>query len=258
MHDEFDLQQPGFVPGNIAIVHAVRESGYRHSFRSGRARHGFVYLVRGKLTYQFFGEQTGVLHLQAGELLFAPKGCRYTATYTEDNSEVQVIHFDLIEGDLPEYLAAPLKLQLPQAKDSLNAFFSPGETQTVRHPFYYLSCLYHLLWQIDSLNAHIPQKYRKLKTAMDAMSQRLGENQSVSCYARLCGLSEGSFRRLFREYTGSSPIEYRNNLRLSHARSLLQSGEYNVSEAALLCGFTNLSFFTRLYKRKFGYTPREE
>ena len=45
---------------------------------------------------------------------------------------------------------------------------------------------------------------------------------------------------------------------LNSARSKLQSGEYNVSEAASLCGFTNLSFFIRLYKKKFGHTPKQE
>jgi len=67
-----------------------------------------------------------------------------------------------------------------------------------------------------------------------------------------------NFRRLFRGYTGSSPIEYRNDLRLSSARAKLQSGEYNVTEAAESCGFSNLSFFIRLYKKKFGYTPKQE
>lgn len=258
MRFEYDLQQPGFTVGNIAIIDSVRENGYRHSYRNGRAKHGFVYLARGTMTYHFYGEHAGILYLQAGELLFAPKGCKYIATYTRDNSEVQVIQFDLIDGQLPEYLSKPVKMQLPQAKDSMNAFFSHHQTHTTRHPFYYLSCLYHLLWQIDDLYAHIPHKFKKLKNAIGALSEQLAENRSVGYYASLCNMSESNFRRLFREYAGSSPITYRNDLRLNRAQTMLQSGEYNVTEAAQLCGFTNLSFFTRLYKRKFGYVPKEE
>ena len=55
-----------------------------------------------------------------------------------------------------------------------------------------------------------------------------------------------------------SPIAYRNDVRLNHARLNLQSGEYNVSEAAEASGFSNLSFFIRLYKAKYGYTPKKE
>lgn len=258
MRFEYDLQQPGFTVGNIAIISTVRENGYRHSYRNGRAKHGFIYLVRGAIDFVFYGEHAGVLHLHAGELLFAPKGCKYIAAYAEDNSEAQVVQFDLIDGQLPDYLSRPGKMELPQAKDSLHAFFSHHETHTTRHPFYYLSCLYHLLWQIDGLYAQIPHKFRKLKSAIQALSDQLAENQSVAYYAALCDMSESNFRRLFREYTGTSPIAYRNDLRLHHAQTMLQSGEYNVSEAAQLCGFTNLSFFTRLYKRKFGCTPKEE
>ena len=71
-------------------------------------------------------------------------------------------------------------------------------------------------------------------------------------------MSEVGFRRLFHQYTGLSPIEYRNDLRLENARIKLQSGEFNVSEVAEASGFSNLSFFIRLYKKKFGYTPKKE
>ena len=71
-------------------------------------------------------------------------------------------------------------------------------------------------------------------------------------------VSEFHMCRMFKEYTGNSPIEYRNDLLLNSARAKLQSGEYNVTEVAELCGFTNLSFFIRLYKKKFGYTPKKE
>ena len=71
-------------------------------------------------------------------------------------------------------------------------------------------------------------------------------------------MSEANFRRRFREYIGVSPIDYRNDIRLTHAKNKLQSGEYNVSEAAYESGFTNLSFFIRLYKKKYGHTPKKE
>ena len=105
---------------------------------------------------------------------------------------------------------------------------------------------------------HFPGKYRRLRPALTELAERFSENKSVSYYASLCNMSEGSFRRLFHEYIGTSPIEYRNQVRLQSARRKLQSGEYNVSEVAELCGFSNLSFFIRLYKKKYGYTPKQE
>ena len=70
-------------------------------------------------------------------------------------------------------------------------------------------------------------------------------------------MSEVNFRRMFKEYTGRSPIEYRNDIRLSRARAMLLSREFNVAETAEICGFSNLSFFIRLYKKRFGHTPKK-
>lgn len=102
----------------------------------------------------------------------------------------------------------------------------------------------------------IPPKYRKLQPALAEMVEFLNENKKISYYSELCSMSEANFRRLFREYMGMSPIEYRNDIRLTSAKNKLQSGEYNVSEAAYESGFTNLSFFIRLYKKKYGHTPK--
>ena len=258
MRQEQNLQQPTFAVENIDLVNVVRDKDYRHSFRSGRGKHGFVYMVRGSMTDIFSDEQIGEISLTKGELLFIPKGSKYVGVYTTDDTEIRIIQFDLTSGALPSYLSKPVKLELPYAKETLAALFSPHDTGTTCHCFYYLSCLYQLLWQIDVLYSDIPHKYNRLKSALHEMSERYFENQSVDYYANMCDMSEVNFRRLFKEYTGSAPIEYRNDLRLNSARAKLQSGEYNVSEAAESCGFTNLSFFIRLYKKKFGYTPKKE
>ncbi len=253
-----DLQQPDFTVENIDIVNVVREKNYTHSYRNGRLKHGFLYLVKGSMTYEFFGCGVDKLELQKGDFLFVPKGCKYIGMYTQDDTEIKIVQFDIATGTLPPYLSTPVKIALPYAKESMDAFFSTYGNSAPRHPFYYLSCLYQLLWQVDALYSHASRKYDRLKNALHAMNEEYYQNRSVAYYADLCNMSEVNFRRLFREYTGCAPIAYRNDLRLHMARAKLQSGEYNVSETAESCGFTNLSFFIRLYKQKFGYTPKKE
>lgn len=194
----------------------------------------------------------------AGELVFIPKGCVYTSTYLENDTENKIIQFDLAQGELPEYLRAPVKVELPNAGELVESFFTSFKGHSQNHPFYYLSCLYNLLFQIDKSYSKIPTKYKKLKAALFEMTEHWSESRPVSYYSNLCNISEVNFRRLFREYTGMSPIEYRNDVRLTQAKNKLQSGEYNVSEAAYETGFSNLSFFIRLYKKKYGYTPKKE
>ena len=258
MRYEYNLQQPNFTVQNIGLVNVARQKNYKHSYLNGRTKHGFIYIVKGEMRDTFSRESVGTIHAKAGDLLFIPKGSAYTGTYLEDNTEIKIVQFDLRNGSLPDYLDKPQKLELPNAKDLINAFFEPSHSHAYGHPFYYLYCLYKLLWQIDKYCTKIPAKYKKLQAALNEISTHCERNESVEYYAELCNMSEPNFRKLFREYTGASPITYRNDLRLEHARVLLQSGEYNVSEAAEESGFSNLSFFIRLYKKKYGYTPKKE
>ncbi|MBQ7336098.1 MAG: helix-turn-helix transcriptional regulator [Clostridia bacterium] len=203
------------------------------------------------------GEKEGI-YVDAGELIFIPKNSLYTGIYLEENTEIKIVQFDLATGALPTYLSVPAKIGLPNAGELIEAFFKPVENHISNHPFYYLSCLYNLLWQIDESYSKIPTKYKKLQSALSEITEYWDKNETVAYYADLCDMSEVNFRRLFREYTGMSPIDYRNDLRLKNARTMLQSGEYNVSEAAEASGFSNLSFFIRLYKKKYGHTPKKE
>lgn len=60
--------------------------------------------------------------------------------------------------------------------------------------------------------------------------------------------------REFKKYTGQTIVENLNSYRIMKAKEYLSSG-YSVAEAALSCGFENLSFFTRMFKRHTGNLP---
>ena len=258
MRYESDLQKIAFRVDNISIVNVSRDKNYKHSYRNGRTKHGFIYTVRGSIRNVFFGCETEVVESIAGDLLFVPKGTSYISTYLEDGTELKIVHFDLFSGELPEYLSKPIRIELPDAKEIIDSFFVPIKNPSANNPLYYLSRLYDLFWQLEKKHAKIPTKYKKLKPALYDISEHYAKNRPISDYAELCDMSEVNFRRLFREYTGMSPIEYRNDLRLNNAKNKLQSGEYNVTEAAEESGFSNLSFFIRLYKKKYGHTPKNE
>ncbi|MBQ8893837.1 MAG: helix-turn-helix transcriptional regulator [Clostridia bacterium] len=250
MKSEYSLQGPPFTVKNIMTVNASRPVGYKHTYRC-RPHHAFVYTVSGKMWNSIEGR---ALEAEAGELVFYPAGTHYTSIYSGENTEIKIVQFDLASGSLPDYLSAPCKIILPDAGERMEPFFLPEQG----HPFYYLSCLYAFLQQVDENYSRLPAKYRRLQPALAELGARPARNEKVAYYAALCGMSEAGFRRLFREFTGRAPVDYRNELRLERARSLLRSGEYNVSEAAEKAGFSNLSFFIRLYKMKYGHTPKKE
>lgn len=258
MKYQYYLQEPSFRVNNIDVQSVSRPQNYKYSVRNGREKYGFVYISSGKMQYAFQNSETAELFAEQGELVFIPKGCLYTGIYLGESTAIRIIQFDLISGELPAYLARPAKLCLSNARELMDSFFRKADGSLPKHPFFFLSRLYELLWRIDEASAEMPKKYKKLSPALFALTEHPEENRSVSEYAALCDMSESGFRRLFRSCTGLSPIDYRNDLRLKNAKNKLQSGEYNVSEAAYAAGFSNLSFFIRLYKKAYGHTPKKE
>ena len=71
----------------------------------------------------------------------------------------------------------------------------------------------------------------------------------------MCCLSVGSFRRLFSECMGLSPVEYRNKLRVQKAVDLLKMKKYSVGEVAEMVGISDIKYFSKLFKRYTGATP---
>lgn len=67
-------------------------------------------------------------------------------------------------------------------------------------------------------------------------------------------------RQLFKKETGLSPLDYLNELRFTNAKKLLETErtpQYKVSEISYLCGFYDVGYFTRMFRKKYGTTPSD-
>jgi AraC family transcriptional regulator len=77
---------------------------------------------------------------------------------------------------------------------------------------------------------------------------------SLAALAAEAGVSEGPFIRLFKNRFGLTPHQYVVKRRLAKSKELLAS-DRNLAEVAALCGFSDQSHFTRLFKREYATTP---
>jgi two-component system response regulator YesN len=79
---------------------------------------------------------------------------------------------------------------------------------------------------------------------------------SANAAAELLGITPQYFGRILKEHTGLTFPDYLNNLRLEQARALIHSG--TSTEIKQICervGYNNRTYFTTLFKNKFGVTP---
>lgn len=82
------------------------------------------------------------------------------------------------------------------------------------------------------------------------------EEVPVRELAQICGMCESSFRAHFQKNLGMPPVQYRNFLRMKRASELLKSGEYTVTEAAAAVQCPDVYYFSKMFKRFFGQSPR--
>ena len=70
-------------------------------------------------------------------------------------------------------------------------------------------------------------------------------------------MSHSTFYRKVKALTGLTAKEYIRKFRLQHCYHLLECGEYNVNQAAMMTGFNQMAHFRETFKNEFGILPSE-
>lgn len=75
--------------------------------------------------------------------------------------------------------------------------------------------------------------------------------------SRFSGMNKTAFCAYFKAQTGKTFVEYLNQIRLKIAAELLKCTDQTVSDIASQVGISDMSYFCRLFKKTFGFTPSE-
>lgn len=123
--------------------------------------------------------------------------------------------------------------------------------------------LFFLLYEfrLVSLRTHasVPgqRAQDKKRQVLKYVEQHYSEDLSIKTMAEACGFSQSHFMKFFKNTFGTTFTSYLNDYRLTMASRLLVSSEDSILTVAVESGFNNLSYFNRIFKKKFGKTPRE-
>jgi len=226
------------------FVSVVRNENFTFPYPKGKGFFSIVFASRGALEYHFIKDKKTV-RLDPEYALFIPKDYPYIATYLENNTKIRILNFELEYQKISENLSKPLLLKTPE----ISLIFNSISFNNMSNSLFLASKIYELLYYIEAQTIATPYKYQKIIPALKEFQQYYFKNEKMSYYAALCNISEPSFRRLFKEYTGQTPIEYRNSIRIANLQRLLSSGEFKINEAAYLVGFNNMSFFYEVYNK---------
>lgn len=116
---------------------------------------------------------------------------------------------------------------------------------------------FYELYQVCSLEA--PDKSNKnidrIKDIIKYIETNYDKPISIAEIAGVTGFSESHFMKFFKTIMGTSFVDYLNDYRLSMASRMLVSSDDNIIDIAAHCGYDNLSYFNRIFKKKYGITP---
>jgi len=98
---------------------------------------------------------------------------------------------------------------------------------------------------------------RRIEKAFAFMQSSYDKDISLADVSKVVNMPEVSFSRFIKKRTGKTYVDSLNEIRLGHASRMLIDTTDTIAEVSYKCGFNNLSYFNRIFKKKNGCTPKE-
>lgn len=113
----------------------------------------------------------------------------------------------------------------------------------------------HLYTEHEIQTRHGYRKVMQLRHVLDYIDANYSQDISLEQLAKAASMSPKYFCRFFRQMTHRTPMDYLNYQRIEHACYALSTGDAAVTEVAYSCGFNDLSYFIKTFRKYKGVTP---
>lgn len=233
--------------------------------KMGRSENGLMFLVNCEVDY-FIREQNP-FSARLGDIAYVPAGSNYTCKFkncapSSEGPSTILINFTLYDehgnefrlGDGAFVITPKNSYYYQTCFLEILALDIKGDAPPARKKAFLYNLLTDLSLELRK-EISIPKRFAPIYKGIVYIENNYSSDLSVPMLAELCHVSEATFRRLFKQYTGKSPWEYILDLRIAKARLYLNSGMVTVSQAAELVGFDDPAYFSRLFKKKTGTSP---
>lgn len=235
-----------------------------HTIRpDGRDDWQMLYIINGCGYFQIEGQERKI---EKGNIIIFPPHIPQIYYYKlEESPEIYWIHFsgnqvtsylNQLEPKLGVYYAG-IHIELIQLFEDIIK-----ELQ-LKSPFYIQLCISYIMELFIKIKRESNLKIQSSTKQDSLLAPFLAwvhvnykEEISIASFAHALHVSESYFIRRFKANTGKTPMQYFISIRMTHACELLLNTSMSVSETAVMVGYDNPLYFSRLFKKTVGVSPK--
>ncbi len=261
--DTYEMKVP-FLVHSCGKITFNKNKNMRIDRQNGRKDYQIIYIHRGKGHF-WLKEQECVLEEGSIVVYYPDERQRYSFYYSE-NSEFYWIHFSgtrvpelLKESGFDSHANVGMATQIANGFEEVIR-----ELMIKRRKYMELANLkgegliYLLIRENYEQQCYKNKAHQaELEKIIEEINLHYAEPLLVEELAETYGTSVEWFIKTFSNYTGATPKQYINEIRLNHAKELLSSTDYNIGEIAQACGFENPLYFSKYFKKKYQISPSE-
>lgn len=107
----------------------------------------------------------------------------------------------------------------------------------------------------ESMDSKEQKEHWMIEKVQNYMEQNFRDKISLQDMAEIVSVTPWYLERVFKKYTGDSLNQYLIHLKLGYAQNLFRDTSKSIAQVAEEVGYDNPSYFSQLFKKKFGVTP---
>ncbi len=248
---------------NVTKIYTVNMYKGENPSGQKRIKHYSAKLPSNELIFYISGENTThfkglVIHDAQNSLRFLPKGNEDGEYFVESTGPT--VCFDIyFDAEVPISDQAFGLKNMNELKSSFENIYNVWQSKKTGYYSKALSLLYEIIYRIKIHNQkyYTSSQHRKLLPSYEYMMLHFAENDFD--YKEMCaksGLSYGYFKEQFIKQYGMSPVKYVTMIRIEKAKELIVTERFSVSEIAEMCGFENIYYFSNVFKKLTGVSPK--
>ena len=200
-----------------------------------------------------------VIESNPGDIVFCPIGSSYDIEVYEPYDSYNISFYLTNEVKLNPFVFNAKND--PKLIENFKKTFSIWRTQKFGYEERTFSELYQIIYTMKNyyIAEYLPtKKHNIIKPAVEYIHKNFfTQNISIDHLAELCQTTHQYFGTIFKQIYGISPLKYINNLQMNYAKQLIDSNAYTIGEISTMLGFSELSQFSRKFKKITGYSPSE-